>query len=118
MNALKHGMSAKVAVLPHECAPDYDEMRASLIESYQPANAAEHMLVDQIVVGYWRRAKNFDRLLVSFRCAGASYVTTSLLQSQSQLRALLPVPPARESDREAPADGPAGSSTEAPSAGA
>ncbi len=72
----------------------------------------------KIVVGYWRRAKNFDRLLVSFRRAGASYVTTSLLQSQSQLRALLPVPPARESDREAPADGPAVSSTEAPAAGA
>lgn len=44
-----------------------------------------------IVVGYWGRTKNFDRLLVSLREAGASYVTTSLLQSQSQIRALLSV---------------------------
>ncbi len=47
-------MTAKVAVLPHECAPDYDAMRASVIESYAPANASELMLVDQIVAGYWR----------------------------------------------------------------
>jgi hypothetical protein len=50
----------------------------------------------KIIVGYWGRAKNFDRLLVRLRSAGASYVTTSLLQSRSQIRALLgpaPAPP-------------------------
>jgi predicted PurR-regulated permease PerM len=46
----------------------------------------------KIVVGYWGRAKNFDRLLVSMREAGASYVTTSLLQTRSQIRALLSTP--------------------------
>jgi predicted PurR-regulated permease PerM len=45
-----------------------------------------------IVVGYWGRARNFDRLLVRFRTAGASYVTTSLLQARSQIRALLDAP--------------------------
>jgi hypothetical protein len=43
----------------------------------------------KIVVGYWGRARNFDRLLVRLRAAGASYVTTSLLQSRSQVQALL-----------------------------
>lgn len=49
-----------------------------------------------IVVGYWGAARDFDRLLIRLRSAGASYVTTSLLQSRSQIRALanLTPPPA------------------------
>ena len=42
-----------------------------------------------IIVGYWGRPKNFDRLLVRLRAAGATYVTTSIEQSQSQLKSLL-----------------------------
>jgi predicted PurR-regulated permease PerM len=49
-----------------------------------------------IVVGYFGRARDFDKLLVRLRSAGASYVTTSLLQSRGQMTALLssapPVP--------------------------
>ncbi len=43
-----------------------------------------------IVVGYFGRPRNFDRLLVRFRSAGASYVTTSLRQSVGQIAAMLP----------------------------
>jgi hypothetical protein len=46
----------------------------------------------KVVIGYWGRARNFDRLLVRLRSAGASYVTTSLQQSSSQILALLPPP--------------------------
>jgi hypothetical protein len=53
-NALKHGMAATVAVLPHEDQVSYDELRQSLIESYQPANGAELMLVDLVAINYWR----------------------------------------------------------------
>jgi hypothetical protein len=42
----------------------------------------------KILVGHWGRIRYFDRLLVQLRSAGASYVTTSLLQSASQVRAL------------------------------
>jgi predicted PurR-regulated permease PerM len=41
-----------------------------------------------IVVGYWGEARDFDKLLVRLRSAGAGYLTTSLLQSRSQIRAL------------------------------
>jgi hypothetical protein len=41
-----------------------------------------------IVVGYFGRARNFDRLLVRLRAAGATYVTTSMEQSQSQFKTL------------------------------
>jgi predicted PurR-regulated permease PerM len=46
-----------------------------------------------IVVGYWGRVRNFDALLVKLRAAGASYVTTSLAQTKSQIEALV-APPA------------------------
>src|SRR5205807_5664878 len=42
-----------------------------------------------IVVGYWGCPKNFDRLLVMLRTAGANYVTTSLHQTRTQILALL-----------------------------
>lgn len=40
-----------------------------------------------IVVGYWGRVKNFDRLLVRLRKAGASYVVTSVQQARTHLAA-------------------------------
>jgi hypothetical protein len=42
-----------------------------------------------IVVGYWGDAQHYDRVLARLRSVGASYVTTSLLQSRSQIRALV-----------------------------
>ena len=46
----------------------------------------------KIVVGYWGKARDFDRLLVRLRSAGASYVTTSVAQTRTQLLALLGPP--------------------------
>ena len=43
----------------------------------------------RIVVGYWGRARDFDRLLVRLRSAGASYVTTSIGQTRTQVLALI-----------------------------
>jgi hypothetical protein len=62
LNAVKHGMTAKVIVMPHESAPDYHEIRAALIEDYAPATSQELMLVDQVAAGYWRtiRARRFE----------------------------------------------------------
>lgn len=39
----------------------------------------------QIVVGWWGSERQFDRMLVKLRKAGANYVTTSLRQSRTQL---------------------------------
>jgi hypothetical protein len=46
-----------------------------------------------IVVGYFGRYRDFDRLLVRLRAAGASYVTTSVTQTRSQILTLLAPPP-------------------------
>jgi predicted PurR-regulated permease PerM/CheY-like chemotaxis protein len=40
-----------------------------------------------IVVGFWGGDRHYDEVLVRLRSAGANYVTTSLLQSRSQLLA-------------------------------
>src|SRR4051794_10274467 len=65
LNAVQHGMTAKVIVLPHESEPDYHEIRAALIQDYAPANSQEFMLVDQIAAGYWRtiRARRFEQAM-------------------------------------------------------
>jgi hypothetical protein len=41
-----------------------------------------------IVVGYWGDKEEFDKILVRLRQAGASSLTTSLLQSRSRMSAL------------------------------
>jgi predicted PurR-regulated permease PerM len=46
----------------------------------------------KIIVGYWGKARDFDRLLVRLRSAGASYVTTSIGQTRTQVLALLDRP--------------------------
>jgi hypothetical protein len=52
-----------------------------------------------IVVGYWGEVRDFDRLLVRLRTAGASYLATSLLQSRSHIRSLVPAAAPREQTR-------------------
>ncbi|HEY0007971.1 MAG TPA: AI-2E family transporter [Tepidisphaeraceae bacterium] len=47
----------------------------------------------RIIIGYWGHAKNFDKLLIRFRAAGASYVATSLVQTRAQILALLKTTP-------------------------
>lgn len=44
----------------------------------------------KIVVGYWGRMRDFDAMLLKVRGAGASYLSTSVQQSRSQIRSLLP----------------------------
>jgi hypothetical protein len=71
MNALRHGMSARTLVLPYEDEIEYHELRAKLIEGYQPANNQELMLVDQIAAGYWRtaRARAYERDMLAGQVA-------------------------------------------------
>src|SRR5262249_14157713 len=46
-----------------------------------------------IIVGYWGDERHYDSGLARLRSAGASYLTTSLLQTRSQIRALASLPP-------------------------
>jgi predicted PurR-regulated permease PerM len=44
----------------------------------------------KIVVGYFGKVRDYDQLLTTMRAAGASYVSTSVAQSRSQIESLLP----------------------------
>jgi hypothetical protein len=49
-----------------------------------------------IVVGYWGNKNRFDEVLVKLRSRGASFVTTSICQSQKQIAALAEIATATE----------------------
>lgn len=57
MNALEHGLASVWTVLPQEDGA-YHELRAALVECWQPADLAELCLVDQIAQNYWRIQRN------------------------------------------------------------
>jgi hypothetical protein len=54
MNALRHGLTAEQAVLPHENEDDYEKLRDGMLESYAPQDSAEQALVEELVNSYWR----------------------------------------------------------------
>src|SRR5215472_15723279 len=54
MNALRHGLTAAQAVLPHENEDDYEKLREGMLESYAPSDAAELAVVEELINAYWR----------------------------------------------------------------
>ena len=53
-NATRHGLSGKQVVVEGEDPARYEALRRDLIEAYQPANAAELTLVEDIAQNFWR----------------------------------------------------------------
>ena len=53
-NSFKHGLYSKALVLPHECAADFDDLRANLRAEHQPASTTEEILVDELAQHFWR----------------------------------------------------------------
>jgi len=53
-NSAKHYLTAKQIVVPGEDPEAYDQLQAELVESWNPANPQEHLLVDQIAQNAWR----------------------------------------------------------------
>jgi hypothetical protein len=72
-NATRHGLTAKQVVINGEDQEAYEALRRDLIDAYQPANAAEAMLVEEIAQGFWRlqRARALEAEQFNLCCAGA-----------------------------------------------
>src|SRR3954454_2469645 len=72
LNALQHGLGAIHVPLPHENLMEYHDLRQGLIETYQPANTQEQMLVDNIASAYFRmqRASRFEAALMNGHILG------------------------------------------------
>ena len=66
-NATRHGLSGKQVVVDGEDPKRYEALLRDLIDAYQPANAAEAILVEEIAQNFWRlqraraiEAENFN----------------------------------------------------------
>jgi hypothetical protein len=53
-NSYKHGLTSSKVVLPGEDPAEYDAFRADILEQYQPANAIEQILVEELAAAGWR----------------------------------------------------------------
>jgi hypothetical protein len=49
LNALRHGATSRLLVLPGENPQDLDQLRAALIDSFQPEDSVEATLVERAV---------------------------------------------------------------------
>jgi hypothetical protein len=53
-NSYKHGLTSSKIVLPGEDPAEYDAFRADILEQYQPANAVEQILAEELAAAGWR----------------------------------------------------------------
>src|SRR3712207_6685215 len=53
-NATRHGLAGKQVVINGEDPLAYEALRQDLIRAYQPASAAEDILVEEIAQSFWR----------------------------------------------------------------
>src|SRR3954465_4247882 len=67
LNSVKHALGAIHVPLPHEDSNEYTHVLTGLMETYQPANAQEQMLVHNIASGYFRmqRASRFEASIMN-----------------------------------------------------
>ncbi|HYL38358.1 MAG TPA: hypothetical protein VEV17_20740 [Bryobacteraceae bacterium] len=54
LNALRHGLTARSAVLPSEDPAAYESHRRQFLDEYQPATATETQLVQELIDTSWR----------------------------------------------------------------
>ena len=57
MNALKHGLNARIVVLPKEDEDEYNFLLESYVERFQPADLVEMDLVVEMVNARWRQRR-------------------------------------------------------------
>src|SRR3954452_4097773 len=67
LNSLKHGLGAIHVPLPHEDPNEYTHALTGLMETWQPANAQEQMLVHNIASAYLRmqRTSRFEASILN-----------------------------------------------------
>jgi len=67
-NRLAHGLCAKSLLIAGESETDFEELRQSVVSAYQPANAEETILADQVAQALWRfnRAQRIESTYLFF----------------------------------------------------
>jgi hypothetical protein len=69
-NALKHGLTARDVVLPHEDPADFESFRGCLLASLDPRGALEDFFAQKIVTDAWRlqRVSILEATLYRYGC--------------------------------------------------
>jgi hypothetical protein len=57
MNALKHGLTARTAVLPNEDRREFEALRQAHLDRFQPADPVESHIVHILVMSQWRQRR-------------------------------------------------------------
>jgi hypothetical protein len=70
-NSRKHGLTAKLLVIGDEDPADFEELRAELMQQYDPRGSTECELVEYLAGLYWRlrRVPFFEAAVFAFRQA-------------------------------------------------
>ncbi len=71
LNARKHGLTSKMLIIVGECADEFDELRAELLEQFDPQSAFECELVERVAGLLWRlrRMPFFEAAILDARQA-------------------------------------------------
>ncbi len=56
-NAMKHGILARLTVLPHEDHSEFADLLAALVQEHQPAGPTEAHLVEELTGIIWRKRR-------------------------------------------------------------
>jgi hypothetical protein len=74
LNALRHGLSAQITVLPNENPEEFQELLDAFLAEYQPAGPTETLLVEQMAMASWRlrRMRALETGLFSIRMSQLS----------------------------------------------
>ena len=71
LNSRKHGLTAKTLIIVGECAEDFDQLRAELMDEHEPQSALEAELVERLAGILWRlrRVPFFEAAILDARQA-------------------------------------------------
>jgi hypothetical protein len=67
LNATKHGILSRHAVLPWESRAEFEALLASLVGDHMPEGASEHHLVEELAVIMWRKQRVLLAEAASYR---------------------------------------------------
>ena len=57
LNALKHGILSKLAVLAHEDKAEFDSLLAALLDEHRPGGMTERHLIEELAIIIWRKRR-------------------------------------------------------------
>ena len=87
LNAVKHGILSKEAVLPHESKDEFEDLLAQYEADFVPANATENTLVEELATIVWRK----KRLLKAENAKINNGLSSALNHSQRLLNSAAPL---------------------------